>query len=351
MFVVRVKKESIFIVAAFLIFGLCTFLFVNKGHHFSAKAQENNKKFIKYAEFNVTSEALDKAMREDIKSHSEEIKINWIEVLACLGAKYDGSFKKYKEKDMNEIITKLKSGISIDEITKGIKNYNYYHEVYGTVLKEFLGNYKIQRKPKKEGEENSWEEVYGLKVFSPIAKTFPYCHYSDFGASRSYGFSRPHLGHDMMSAVGTPVIAVESGTVEIMGWNQYGGWRVGIRSFDRKRYYYYAHLRQNRPFHVDLKEGGTVKAGDVIGYVGHTGYSTKENVNNINTSHLHWGLQLVFDESQKECDNEIWIDIYAITKLLEKNKSAIIRNHETKEFYRELDFSEPNLESHLKNQS
>ena len=149
----------------------------------------------------------------------------------------------------------------------------------------------------------------------------------------------------MMAAVGTPVISVESGTVEIMGWNKYVGWRVGIRSFDKKRYYYYAHLRQNRPFHVDLKEGATVKAGDVIGYVGHTGYSTKENVNNINESHLHWGLQLVFDESQKECDNEIWIDIYPITKLLEKNKSAIIRNPETKEFYRELDFSELNLEN------
>ena len=342
MFVVRIKKENIIIFAVSIVLSLSALLFIVKGN-FSAQAQEN-KNFIKYAEFNPTYEALDKAMREDIKSHNEEIKINWIDVLACLGAKYGGNFKKYREKDMNEVISKLKSGTSIDEITKNMKNYNYYNNVYSAVLKEFLGSYKVQRKSKKEGEENQWEEIYGLKAFSPIAKTFPYCHYSDFGASRSYGFSRPHLGHDMMSAVGTPVIAVESGTVEIMGWNQYGGWRVGIRSFDRKRYYYYAHLRQNRPFHTDLKEGGTVKAGDVIGYVGRTGYSTKENVNNINQSHLHWGMQLVFDESQKECDNEIWIDIYAITKLLEKNKSAVTRIPETKEYYREFDFSEPNLE-------
>lgn len=343
MFVVRIKKETVFIFTVAVVLGLCGLLFINK-ENFSAQAQEN-KQFIKYAEFNPNYEALDKAMREDIKSHNEDRKINWIEVLAYLGSKYGGNFKKYREKDMDEVIGKLKSGVTMEEITKGMKNYRYYNEVYGTVLKEFLGTYKVQRKSKKEGEENSWEEVYGLKAFSPIAKTFPFCHYSDFGAKRSYGYSRPHLGHDMMSAIGTPVIAVESGTVEIMGWNQYGGWRVGIRSFDRKRYYYYAHLRQNRPFHVDLKEGGTVKAGDVIGYVGHTGYSTKENVNNINESHLHWGLQLVFDESQKECDNEIWIDIYPITKLLEKNRSAVIRNPETKEYYRELDFSEPNLEN------
>ena len=144
----------------------------------------------------------------------------------------------------------------------------------------------------------------------------------------------------MMAAIGTPVIAIESGTVEIMGWNQYGGWRIGIRSFDKKRYYYYAHLRQNRPYHIDLCEGKTVKAGDVIGYVGRTGYSPNENVNNITTSHLHVGMQLIFDESQKECDNEIWIDLYAITNLLEKNKSAVIRDNQTKEFYRQYAFEE-----------
>ena len=49
----------------------------------------------------------------------------------------------------------------------------------------------------------------------------------------------------MMGQTGTPVMAVESGYVETMGWNQYGGWRIGIRSFDKKRYYYYAHLRKD----------------------------------------------------------------------------------------------------------
>ena len=74
----------------------------------------------------------------------------------------------------------------------------------------------------------------------------------------------------MMGQVGTPVIAVESGYVEALGWNQYGGWRIGIRSFDKKRYYYYAHLRQNYPYQSNLKEGSIVTAGDVIGYLGRT---------------------------------------------------------------------------------
>lgn len=37
----------------------------------------------------------------------------------------------------------------------------------------------------------------------------------------------------MMGQTGTPVVAVESGYVEAIGWNQYGGWRLGIRSFDK----------------------------------------------------------------------------------------------------------------------
>ena len=110
-----------------------------------------------------------------------------------------------------------------------------------------------------------WESKYGLKVFSPIPEGYWYSDFDDFGAGRSYGYNRKHFGHDMMIGTGTPVIAMESGIVEAMGWNQYGGWRIGIRSFDKTRYYYYAHLRKDRPYTADLYIGKAVKAGDVIG--------------------------------------------------------------------------------------
>ena len=35
-----------------------------------------------------------------------------------------------------------------------------------------------------------------------------------------------------------------------------------------------------------------------------------------------------------------------ITQLLEKNKSAVIRNSETKEYYRQHQFSEPSVENY-----
>ncbi len=68
---------------------------------------------------------------------------------------------------------------------------------------------------------------------------------------------------------------------------------------------YYAHLQKDTPFAPGLQEGDLVQAGQVIGFMGRTGYSTHENVNNIETVHLHFGLELIFDESQKECNSEI----------------------------------------------
>ena len=170
-----------------------------------------------------------------------------------------------------------------------------------------------------------WGRRYGLKVFCPIAKNYSFEHYDDFAATRTYGYNRRHTGHDLFADIGTPVVAIESGVVECVGWNQYGGWRIGIRSFDKKRYYYYAHLRKDHPYTPIIKEGETVKAGDVIGYMGMTGYSVQENVNNINVPHLHMGIQLVFDEAQKNGTGEIWIDAYNIVKLLMQNRSEVYR--------------------------
>lgn len=300
---------------------------------------ENKKDdFIKYVEFKVPYEALEKALKVDIDTHTREDKglaVNWIELLACLAAKRGGDFSCYKNSELDKLVKDFNSGESFKAQAKNDKLYKYYLSTYTVILKEFVGPYKEKCIDERSDSELE-KECYGLKVFSPIAKTFPFNHYDDFGSHRSYGFIRPHLGHDLMAAVGTPVVAIEGGTVEVMGWNQYGGWRIGIRSFDKNRYYYYAHLRKDKPFHVDLKENQVVQAGDVIGYVGRTGYSIHENVNNIKQSHLHLGMELIFDESQKESNNEIWIDLYAITKLLQKNQSEVFKNLENKNYYRKL---------------
>lgn len=304
-----------------------------------AASQNPEKDFIKWVDFKVTSEAMNDAYQYDLKSHGTDTPLDWVCLLAILGVKYGGDFKSYKSSDLDTIAEKLLNKEStLEQMTADMKYYNYYNEAYHAVLGGMVGDYKL---PGSDSEEMQ----YGLKAFSPIAKGFPYTDYDDFGSSRSFGYRRQHLGHDMMGQIGTPIIAVESGYVECLGWNRYGGWRIGIRSFDQKRYYYYAHLRQNFPYNKLLKEGSTVTAGDVIGYMGHTGYSTTENVNNIEVVHLHWGLELIFDESQKESNNEIWIDCYELTKFLYQNRSETVKDEATKEWHRVYQMKDPAVEN------
>ncbi len=290
--------------------------------------------YIKWVDFNVPYQALDYALKLDVKSHGSETELHWIELLAYVATKCGNNFKGFKTSQLDAVAAKLKAGTTMEDLTKDLKYYSYYYEAYTAILSGFVGEYEIEVADTTSPTGKVWVKKYGLKVFSPIAKNYSYSEFDDFGTSRDYGFSRQHLGHDMMGYVGTPIIAVESGTVEALGWNQYGGWRIGIRSFDSKRYYYYAHLRKDFPYNKSLQVGSVVQAGDVIGYLGRTGYSLTENTNNITQPHLHFGMQLIFDESQKECNSEIWIDVYPIVKLLYRNRSETVKNTETKEYSR-----------------
>ncbi len=322
--------------------------FITRDDSITASTEETKKDFIKWVSFDVCYKALDRAYRYDIESQSEEIKLDWIELLAFLGARYGGDFSRYKEKDMTNLVNRLKTRQeTMDSITMDMKYYQYYYDAYFAVLGGMVGDYKVEVADESSPGGKKWIETYGLKAFLPIAKYYPYSQFDDFGVSRSYGFKRKHLGHDMMGQVGTPVIAVESGYIEALGWNQYGGWRIGIRSFDKKRYYYYAHLRKNFPFNKSLAIGSIVQAGDVIGYLGRTGYSSSENANNIETPHLHFGLQLVFDESQKEALSEIWIDCYDLIQFLNQNRSETVKDPETKEYHRVYQFVDPIAEHYI----
>ena len=296
------------------------------------------KKLIKWVDFKVPASAMKKAIALDIASQEKEIQLHFIELLAYLAAKNGNNFGGYKNKQLDDLAAKLNAGKTMEELTAKMKYYNYYLEAFTAVLGGFVGCYEIEV-PNESGQGKHWEQRYGVKVFSPIAKGFYYGHYDDFGTGRGYGFSRRHLGNDLVGSVGTPIIAVEGGYIEEMGWNQYGGWRIGIRSLDSKRYYYYAHMRKDFPYKTGLAVGSKVEAGDVIGYMGRTGYSRKENVNGMKTTHLHFGMQLIFDESQKDCMAEIWIDVFEIVNLLSTYRSAVVKD-ETKNYNRVYDFND-----------
>lgn len=295
--------------------------------------------YITWVDFDVSLAAMERALQIDIDSQGGEQPLRWTDLLA-LAATHCGG-KSLTVRAVEQARRELERPESLrEQLGAQYRYFAYYREAYEAALGGLVGNYAVQVPDGAGGKV--WKPAYGLKAFSPIAAGYGYSHYDDFGAGRSFGFRRKHLGNDLLGTLGTPIVAVEGGTVEAAGWNRYGGWRVGIRSHDRKRYYYYAHLRKDAPFAPGICEGAEVSAGDVIGFMGRTGYSDRENVNNIEAVHLHFGMELIFDESQKECDNEIWIDVYQIVKLLDRHRASVQKNPETGVWeriypYRDLD--------------
>lgn len=113
----------------------------------------------------------------------------------------------------------------------------------------------------------------------------------NYGDPRSWSpdgqVSRRHEGIDILSPKGTPVVAAGSGKVVRIGWNEYGGWRLTV-ALDAAPgiSLYYAHLNGYGP---GLYEGARVKAGQLVGYVGNTGYGP-EGTEGKFVPHLHVGL-------------------------------------------------------------
>ncbi len=76
-----------------------------------------------------------------------------------------------------------------------------------------------------------------------------------------------HHGDDIFAPLGTPVVAVTDGTLNRVGWEHLGGWRLWVRDHNRNQFYY-AHLSGYSPLALHSK---FVQKGDVLGFVGNSG--------------------------------------------------------------------------------
>ena len=100
----------------------------------------------------------------------------------------------------------------------------------------------------------------------------------DFGAPRAVGGG--HTGNDVFARKGTPLVAVQAGTVQELRYRSLGGNSFHLVN-DRGDYFYYAHLLR---YAAGITNGSVVEAGQVLGYVGNTG-------NAITTPpHLHFEI-------------------------------------------------------------
>lgn len=118
----------------------------------------------------------------------------------------------------------------------------------------------------------------------PLPQNSAYSYEDGFGDGRSFGGSRSHEGIDIIADKGTPVRSVSNGVVTARGWLTLGGWRIGVTDAFGV-YHYYAHFSEYGDFEV----GDAVKAGDILGYVGSTGYGP-EGTEDQMVPHLHYGM-------------------------------------------------------------
>ena len=224
----------------------------------SGQVLMTEKDYIKWVDFNVSYEALCQAYEWDTKTHGTEHALGWVELLAYTAARSGGTFNKDALKTMEKAARAFSEGEKAwEELTGELKYYSYYLEAYDAVLGGMVGEYEREttagsqtagagnQSSGAEGQDSGagnqsggtgsqgggtesqssgagsqsggaegqdsgadnpgYERVYGLKSYFPLARGFDYTHYDDFGAGRSYGYQRKHLGHDMMGLVGTPI--------------------------------------------------------------------------------------------------------------------------------------------------
>ena len=109
-------------------------------------------------------------------------------------------------------------------------------------------------------------------------------------AERSYGGERGHEGTDIMANKNErglyPIVSMTDGIVEKMGWLEKGGYRIGVKS-SGGAYFYYAHLDS----YAELIEGDEVRAGDILGFMGDSGYGPEGTVGQF-AGHLHLGIYI-----------------------------------------------------------
>lgn len=244
----------------------------------------------------IPHQALTDALQFDIESQNTDTPVDWISLLAFLAATYGNDFSGYQKSDLQAIRNRFTNGESMETL----KFSPDYYETFSSVLKAYAGPFYRQSKNPIDSDSPLWNAGYGLRAFFPIAEGFRYFHDNNPVST----------GHRLFCNDGTPIIAIEGGTIEKITPDNCGGQQLGIRSFDQKRYYDYVHLSPDTFSQNPLQQGSVVLAGDVIGYL------KKTNCKCASMPHLFIGIHV---------DN-IRIDTHQIITFLEKNKSAVIKD-------------------------
>lgn len=220
--------------------------------------------------------------------------------------------------------------VSYESEEKGYDRYAYlFGYLYSNLTEKDVLDRQIRRFIKRYPAE--YERYYGyekaiwsnLELF-PVAESISnpgetVAFEDSWMQSRTFGGNRGHEGCDIMASLNIrghyPVISVCNGVVEKIGWLPQGGYRIGVRG-SNGAYFYYAHLYD---YARDFTPGDKVVAGELLGFMGDSGYSEVEGTVGNFDVHLHFGIYL-----NDENGAEFSVNSYAPLKYLENRKKKCV---------------------------
>ena len=211
------------------------------------------------------------------------------------------------------------SGLSLGEVCGAFMvedEYDLTGERPGRLTLRRLRDLRESMTEKKPVEfaklSRAYEAILSDAVYFPLPAgdsegAGNYGYGDSWGAERTYGGERRHEGTDLMDGGNGrgffPVVSVSDGVVEHVGWLELGGWRIGIRA-PGGTYFYYAHLDS---YDHELAVGEEVRAGQLLGFMGDSGYGKVPGTVGNFAVHLHFGIYLRTDHFEELAVNPYWI--------------------------------------------
>lgn len=153
--------------------------------------------------------------------------------------------------------------------------------------------------------ETIWNDVKYFPVPEFTSdKSMAVSYTNSWMSERTYGGERGHEGTDIMASKNErglyPIISMTDGVVSKKGWLDKGGYRIGILA-PSGAYFYYAHLES----YANLNIGDEVKAGDILGFMGDSGYGPEGTIGKF-AVHLHLGIY-IYPEGKEMSINPYWV--------------------------------------------
>ena len=217
---------------------------------------------------------------------------------------------EYREQKINEELLPYLEKDAGTKVALYLLESNYGYETWNYDFDKALKKRKQQEgyDAFAETTKSIWNDVkcFPIPEFTN-KKNLTVSYNNTWMAERTYGGKRNHEGIDLIASKNQrglyPVL-----TVTKKGWLEKGGYRIGITT-EKGAYFYYAHLES----YSSVEIGDKVKAGDILGFMGDSGYGEEGTVGQF-AVHLHLGIYIYVDEK------EISVNPYWVLRYIEKNK-------------------------------